>query len=188
MAGNNNVVIDLTNYKDTFGTRVPPGDYTVVVEDAQHGKSARKGTPQITLWFRVNGGEEDGSTILDNLYLTENSLFRVVAFMQALGIKTPRKKLAVDISKFIGRQLVITVDDGEPYNGRTKSEVRGYMKATGSADEVTDLEVPDDDEDDVEEIDEDATEEKPKKKAKKSKAPDEEDDEPEVLDLDEIDL
>lgn len=122
-----NVNIDLSNYKDRVGQRVAPGRYGVLVEDAEVD-TARSGNTMINLWFRITEGEFEGATIVDRLVLTEKSMFRVVGFMQAIGLPTPKKKLQVNLRQFIGKYLDIDVDDGEPYNGRVKSEVRGYLR------------------------------------------------------------
>jgi hypothetical protein len=94
----------------------------------------------VNVWFRIIDGPEAGATIIDRLVLTEKSLFRVVGFLQAIGVPTPKKKFKIPHNAIRGRRLVITVEDGEPYNGRTKSEVRGYSKFAG---EVADEEVQD---------------------------------------------
>lgn len=122
------IIIDLTNYKDRVGSRVPEGDYNVVVDDVELDKS-KAGNPMVNVWFRINapGSAVDGQTITDRLTLTEKAMFRVVGFMQAIGLPTPKKRLQVDLNQFRNQPLIITVGDGEPYNGRIKSEVRGYM-------------------------------------------------------------
>jgi hypothetical protein len=130
------LIVDLTNYKDRVGSRVIPGRYTVVVDDAE-SDTARSGNPMVNLWLRVQGGDFDGATIVDRLVMTEKSLFRVVGFMQAVGLPTPRKRLKINVRAFVGRTLDIDVVDGEPYNGRVKSEVSGYMRNTTAA-ETTD--------------------------------------------------
>lgn len=140
-----NVTIDLSNYKDKVGSRVTPGRYRVLVEDAELTQSAA-GNPMINLWFRVQGGDFDGATIVDRLTQTENALFRTVAFMQAIGMPTPRKRLQINLRQFVGKVLDIDVEDGDPYNGRVKSEVRGYLKVekdtskTGASDDLDLLE------------------------------------------------
>lgn len=135
------VIIDLTNYKDRSGARVQPGTYRVVVEDAELDKS-KAGNDMINTWYRIQGGEFDGQTLIDRLTLTENAMFRVVGFMQAIGLPTPKKKLKLNLQHFIGKTLDVEVDDGDPYNGRVRSEIRGYMRATGASasSETTDLE------------------------------------------------
>ncbi len=130
----NDVTIDLTNYKDRVGQRVQPGRYRVVVDDVEQD-TARSGNTMINLWLRIVDGEFAGSTIIDRLVLTENSLFRVVGFMQAIGLPTPKKRLKINIQNFVGKQLDVDVDDGEPYNGRVKSEVRGYNRLAGASTE-----------------------------------------------------
>ena len=124
-------IIDLTNYKDRVGSRVVPGRYTVVVEDAEWSESSN-GNPMITLWYRVLNGEFEGRTIIDRLTQTEGALFRTVGFMQALGFPTPEKRLQVNLRQWVGKVLDIDVEDGDPYNGRVKSEVRGYNRASKS--------------------------------------------------------
>lgn len=136
------VNIDLSNYKDRVGSRVLPGRYRVIVEDAETD-TAKSGNTMINLWLRVQGGEFDGATIVDRLVLTEKSLFRVVGFMQAIGMPTPKKRLRVNVRSFHGRVLDVDVDDGDPYNGRVKSEIRGYLRiAKGDSDRPADLDIP----------------------------------------------
>lgn len=126
------VVIDLSNYKDRVGSRVTPNRYRVRVEDVESDKSSN-GNPMINLWLRIEGGEFDGQTLVDRLTITEKSLFRVVGFMSAIGLPTPKKRIQIDPRKFLGSVLDVDVDDGEPYNGRVKSEVRGYVRVPRKA-------------------------------------------------------
>lgn len=121
------LTIDLTNFKDRVGSRVAEGTYRVIVEDVEQTES-KSGNTMINLFFRVQGGDFDGANIIDRLVLTEKSLFRVVGFMQAIGLPTPKKRLQISLNQFVNKQLDIQVEDGEPYNGRVKSEVRGYSK------------------------------------------------------------
>lgn len=121
------VIVDLSNYKDRVGQRVAPGRYRVLVEDAEQDKS-QAGNLMINTWLRVTGGEFDGSVIVDRMTLTDKALFRIVGFMQAIGLPTPKKRLKVNLGQFRGKYLEIDVEDGDPYNGRVKSEVRGYLR------------------------------------------------------------
>lgn len=133
------VTIDLSNYKDRVGGRVTPGTYTVSIDDVEVGK-ASSGNMMITVWLQVVSGEFAGTQIIDRLTQTPAAMFRTVNFMQALGLPTPKKRLQLDFSKFIGRRVDVELEDGDPYRGRVKSEVRGYSKASVSAAESTDLE------------------------------------------------
>jgi hypothetical protein len=125
---NDEVVIDLQNYKDRVGTRVVPGRYRVRVDDAELDKT-KDGAPMINVWLVVQGGDFEGGTVIDRLLPNHpKALFRVVGFMQAIGLATPKKRLRVNIAAFIGKQLDVDIEDGEPYNGRVKSEIRGYYR------------------------------------------------------------
>lgn len=130
------ISIDLSNYKDRFGERVDEGRYRVVVDDVEQDQS-KAGNVMINIWYRVVGGEFDGSTIIDRLTITEKAMFRVVGFLNAIGLPTPRKRLQLNIRSWVGKQLEIDIEDGEPYNGRVKSEVRGYLKIKGKVASVS---------------------------------------------------
>jgi hypothetical protein len=125
-------VFDFTNFKSQFGDRVPAGRYTVEVETVE-SVQAKSGTPGVRLWLRVLGGEYEGSTLMDTLYLSEAALWRAQSFLEACGIPTPKKEVRLKGSNLVGRRLTIDVADGDPYNGRVKTEVRGYMQVEGAA-------------------------------------------------------
>lgn len=123
------VSIDLSNYRDRVGQRVAPGRYLVSVGDAERDTS-RAGNPMVILNLTIEGPSHEGATLVDRLTVTDKALFRVVEFMQALGMPTPRKRLNLNLRSLIGRRLVVDVVDGEPYNGRVRSEIAGYLRAT----------------------------------------------------------
>lgn len=147
---NSNIVIDLSNYKDSGNVRIPEGRYRAIVDDVDLDKS-RAGNTMIKVWMRVLGGEHDGAIILDRLTLTDKAMFRVVGFMQGIGLKTPKKKLQINLKTFLKRQADIEVVDGEPYNGRIRSEIAQYIRIAQPKAE----EAPEDDLDALEAVVED---------------------------------
>lgn len=162
---NSNIVIDLSNYKDSGNVRIPEGRYRATVDDVDLDKS-RAGNTMIKVWMRVLGGEHDGAIILDRLTLTDKAMFRVVGFMQGIGIKTPKKKLQINLKTFLKRQADIEVVDGEPYNGRIRSEIAQYIRIAQPKAE----EAPEDDLDALEAATEDEAPAKPSSDAKKAEA------------------
>lgn len=159
---NSNIVIDLSNYKDSGNVRIPEGRYRAIVDDVDLDKS-RAGNTMIKVWMRVLGGEHDGAIILDRLTLTDKAMFRVVGFMQGIGIKTPKKKLQINLKTFLKRQADIEVVDGEPYNGRIRSEIAQYIRiAQPKAEESS--------EDGLDALEADVEDEAPAKPAKPSPA------------------
>lgn len=141
---NGTFTLDLTNFKDRVGSRVQPGRYRVVIDDTEMDQ-ARSGNQMINVWYRIlDDGEFKDQTITDRLVLTEKALFRVVGLMNAIGLPTPKKRLQLNLKQFNGKVLEIEVEDGEPYNGRVKSEVRGYLRASkGKAAQSEDLDLAD---------------------------------------------
>lgn len=190
-------ILDLTNYRDRNGARVPEGNYLVQVEEVEVGKSPNKGTRQWTVYLRIIGGDQDGQMLVDRLYITENALFRVVGFLNGIGVKTSNKKMRISPAKLAGRKARVDVADGEPYNGTIRSEVKSYQRfvsaKTEASEEIDDLEDQLDGGDDYAE--EDEVEQAPvttstKKKSKPAPEP-EDDDEDDLDDTDddgEIDL
>ena len=139
---NDTFIIDLSNYRDRMGGKVDPGTYRLQIVDVESAQS-KTGNPMINLFMQVVGGDFDGTAINDRLVLTENSLFRTVNFMQALGLPTPRKRLQINARQFISRFVMADIVDGEPYNGRVRSEVAGYSRAVKAGDAVADDEADD---------------------------------------------
>lgn len=122
------IIIDLSNYKDTSSARVPEGRYRVVVDDVETDTAAKTGNTMIKVWLRILGGTQDGEVIIDRLTITPKAMFRVVGFMQGIGIPTPKKRLALDLRSFLHRQVDVDVEDDEPYNGRIKSRIARYIR------------------------------------------------------------
>lgn len=135
------IIWDLTNFKDRTGSRVPPGRYKVIVDDVEVTKAQESGNEMANLWLRILEGEHEGEIIIDRLVNSPGAMFRAVGFMQAIGMKTPKQKLKTNPYQFKGKVLEVDVDDDE-YRGRIRSAVRGYMRATGTtgATPTTDLE------------------------------------------------
>ena len=126
------LTFDFTNYKDTSTAHVPAGTYHAEVSDFEETTS-KAGNAMFVIYLEITEGAHAGQQIIDRLPQTEKAMFRSAAFLQALGVKIAKKKIALNPRSLIGRPVDIVVEDGEPYNGRVKSEVREYLRATKSA-------------------------------------------------------
>lgn len=130
--------IDLSNYKDKRGSLIKPdGVYRVQVEDAEwKAPTEQQSKSAIVLYFRIlaPGTENDGKTVVDRLWMTDASMWRTVAFLEAIEVPTPRKKFALPPSLIRGKTLKVKLEEGEPWNGRPpKSEVREFLIDDGAA-------------------------------------------------------
>lgn len=157
------VDLDFTNVKSSQKVRVPEGDYVVKCVKVAKGKSANKGTPQITTSFKfLSGDGAAGKTIHDNHYLTENSLWTLRNMLEALGYNVPAGKMTFNSDMVMNKKVGITVIDGEEYRGRISSEIADYIPANvvgnkTSSDDSDGLDVfapSDEDEEDDEQEDE----------------------------------
>lgn len=134
--------IDLTNYRDRFGAKLPEGDYVLTLEELEQGETSKEPKrPMWTIYYRVVGGEYDGATVIDRITISDKTMFLVVGFLGAMGVKTPRKRLSVDPQRFVGRKVGAVIGDGNPFNGQVRSEVKSYYRlAQPASAEVSDLE------------------------------------------------
>lgn len=126
------LTFDFTNYKDTSTAHVAPGTYHAEVSDFEETTS-KAGNTMFVIYLEITEGAHAGQQIIDRLPQTEKAMFRSAAFLQALGVKIAKKKIALNPRSLIGRPVDIVVEDGEPYNGKVKSEVREYLRATKPA-------------------------------------------------------
>ena len=136
---------DFTNYRETGSAQVPAGTYRARVNDFEETES-KAGNAMFVVYLEIIDGPYTGKQIIDRLPQTEKAMFRSAAFLQALGVKIAKKRIALNPKSLIGRPVDILVEDGEPFNGRVKSEVREYLRATkpaAQAEPVADL--PDED-------------------------------------------
>ena len=126
------LTFDFTNYKDTSTAHVPAGTYHAEVADFEETVS-KADNVMFVVYLRITEGPYAGQQIIDRLPQTERAMFRSAAFLQALGVKIAKKRIALNPKSLIDRPVDIVVEDGEPYNGRVKSEVREYLRATKPA-------------------------------------------------------
>ena len=126
------LTFDFTNYKDTSTAHVPAGTYHAEVADFEETVS-KADNVMFVVYLRITEGPYAGQQIIDRLPQTERAMFRSAAFLQALGVKIAKKKIALNPKSLIDRPVDIVVEDGEPYNGKVKSEVREYLRATKPA-------------------------------------------------------
>lgn len=126
------LTFDFTHYRDTSTAHVAPGTYHAEVSDFEETTS-KAGNAMFVVYLEITSGPHAGQQIIDRLPQTEKAMFRSAAFLQALGVKIAKKKIALNPRALIGRPVDILVEDGEPYNGRVKSEVREYLRATQPA-------------------------------------------------------
>lgn len=123
---------DFTNYRETGSAQVPAGTYHARVNDFEETES-KAGNAMFVVYLEIASGPYAGKQIIDRLPQTEKAMFRSAAFLQALGVKIAKKRIALNPKSLIGRPVDILVEDGEPFNGRVKSEVREYLRATKPA-------------------------------------------------------
>lgn len=153
--------IDFTNVKDRgpFNPkRKPEGDYRGKIVKVIEAPSQTSGEDMWT--FAVQLASDESAVYPYRCVLAEKSLWKLRNLLIAAGLNVPKKKVAVDPNKIVGREVGLTLEDGE-YEGREKSEISAVFKASeltedepeGEAEESEDEEVDDDEDLDELEVD-----------------------------------
>lgn len=186
MAKAGTVIVDFTDAEGGGRIRIPEDDYRLKVKEIGQ-KDSKAGNPMLVWKFVISAGDHKGKELVDRFVLSKEAAWKLKQVVEAMGYTVPSKKVALQYTKYIGKELGATVADGEPYNGKVKSEIMDYI----SLDVLdTDEEGIDEDEDEV--VEEEAPKgkkgkkNKKGKKGKKAKLADDDDEEVEELDLDEI--
>lgn len=120
--------LDLSGYKPSISDKVDDGRYLAIVDDYTFGKSKAQ-NDMFTVYLRIASGPYQGSVIIDRLSVTDKALFKIVGFLNGLGIPTPKKRLSINPEQWLRRKVYIDVSQAEPYQGRPgTSQVEGYSR------------------------------------------------------------
>jgi hypothetical protein len=138
------------------------GDHPVKITKVRPVNAKDKGTPGIEFTFKVTKGKSKNKVITDTLWLTPKALPRFRTLFSAFGVKLPKTAKKIPYKKVVGRELVVTVEMGEPNDdGKTYPEVPwdGFMSLedfeSGGVDDDDDEDLDADDDDDEDEDDDD---------------------------------
>lgn len=157
------------NFKNVESRRTPPeGDYILQVLEAEAGTSSSSGGDQIVFTLEIAKGEFKGQKVWFYCPLAENSLWKLHAFLTALGIDVPEDETEIDLEELVGLE-VVGVLTHETYQGKKRAKMTDF-------DSVENYKGADSDDSD----DDDDEDEKPKKGKKSKKSKDDDDDEDEA--------
>lgn len=162
-SSNKAIPIDFSKAGEGGSKRFKEGDYPFKFVGHEFGRSKDKDTPYVQVALEFTDGKYKGQVwdgMRTRMYLTDSSLWKIRSFLEAMGVSVPKKKANVNFSKYYGKELAVSVVDGEPYNGRISSEMGDFldMDTYRGADE-DDEDLDDEDFDDEEEEDEDEDDE-----------------------------
>lgn len=151
------------NFKNVESRRTPSeGDYILQVLEAEAGTSSSSGGDQIVFTLEIAKGEYKGQKVWFYCPLAENSLWKLHAFLTALGVDVPEDETEIDLEELVGLE-VVGVLTHETYQGKKRAKMTDF-------DSVENYKGADSDEDDDDD-------EKPKKAKKPADDKDDEDDE-----------
>lgn len=176
MAGATRANLDFTNVKDGGGQfnkkRMPEGGYKAKIIKVEDAKSKKTQNAMWLYTIEVKSGRVTG-TYPYYCILTPESLWKLRQLFAACGIVVPKKKVAIDPNKIVGRYIGVELQDTE-YDGKQQSEIGAAMPLS----EIVDETAPDTEEEDEETEDEEVAEDEVEDTEEEAEA-EEEEEEPE---------
>ena len=141
MAANDNLYIPFGQWDEADKKEaglLPAGDYVLKVVDVEVTKiktGPNEGTPGIVVWYKAvdaPAGLED-IYIVDRFYTMKSTLWRFAGFLRAVGLKVTQNDMSLPYKKLLGRKVTATLEDGEPFKNKVKSEVASYAPVPKTA-------------------------------------------------------
>lgn len=121
--------LDFTNVKESSGfnpKHLPAGDYRAKITGVED-KPSKAGNDQWVWTIILTTDQRAAYPFYTGL--DEKQLWKVRNLFMAAGIQVPKKRVAVDPNKLIGREIGISLDDDE-YEGKMKSVIVATFPAT----------------------------------------------------------
>lgn len=110
------------NFKGVESRRTPAeGDYLCKVLEAKQDESS-KGNDQSAFIAEIVAGEYKGSKLYLYCPHTENSLWKLHAFLTALGVEVPDDELELDYDDYVDREFMGVVGH-DSYNGKKQARL-----------------------------------------------------------------
>lgn len=165
-------VVDMSQVKERGEFRpklLPDGDYPGKVTKVADHKS-KAGNPQWLYSITITDGPGKGSVYPYYCGQDADQLWKVRNLFVAAGMNVPKKKVKLDPNKVVGKRVGVTLEEDEPYNGKTKSQIAGFLpigEVGDAPDDATEDDV--EDEGDADEVTPEVASTNGGKKGKKDK-------------------
>lgn len=113
------------NFKGVETRNLPPeGDFVAKVLEAEVTQSGA-GNDQIAMVSEISRGEYKGNKLYMYFPLAENSLWKLAAFLTAIGIEVPQDEMDVDPAEMVDKEFVAVVHH-ETYNGKKQAKMGDF--------------------------------------------------------------
>lgn len=153
------LTVDFSGVESGGAPRLPEGDYLAKVKSIKKTTAESSGNTMLKWEWEITEGKHKGKVLRDNTVLSPRALWRLKKVLEALGVEVPDSALKLDLKSYIGESCGITVTDGEPYEGRIKSEISDFIdESVVTGDDVEDDEDDSDDDSDDDDFDDDEDE------------------------------
>jgi hypothetical protein len=171
--------VDFSGVKDrgNFNPKqIAEGDYAATVTKVEDGES-KNGNFQYIFTIKLDKFSQYSYPYY--CQLSENTLWKLRNLAVAAGLNVPKKRMKFDPNKIAGKKIGVTIEDGEEYEGKTKSEIGAVFPISELADGALEDDTSDTDEEfeeggpvavaDDDDFDPEEGADKPKKSKKKDK-------------------
>ena len=126
-----NLSVDFSQVEDRReggkAAHVPEGDYLLRVDGCEKRQNKAKDGEYLAWKMGIAKPEKYKTKgfIYHNTSLKPEALWNLRNFLEDLGLKIEKKTLNIPIAKIVANHMLIgaTLQDGEPYNDKVKSEI-----------------------------------------------------------------
>lgn len=144
---------------------VPEGDYLLQVRGITLESKKDDSSSKYLKWrFGIFEPKKFSTAglVYHNTSLKPEALWNLRNLLEDLGIKVPKSIMGIPLSQIVERKMIVgaTLADGEPYNGKVRSEIVATFKkdqfeaaASSESEESEDEASTEETEEDVEELD-----------------------------------
>lgn len=114
------------NFKDVESRQTPPeGDYKLRVLEVTNAPSKGSGDDMITFTLEIAEGKFKGQKLWFYCPLAENSLWKLHAFLTALGVDVPQDEMEIDLAELVDLE-VVGVLTHETYQGKKRAKMTDF--------------------------------------------------------------
>jgi len=115
------------NFKGVESRRTPPeGDYVATVLETENTTSAAAGNAQIKWTLEISRGEYKGTKVWFYTPLAENSLWKLHAWLTAMGEEVPEDEVDIDLDDLVGKELVVVLTH-DTYQGKKQAKITDFQ-------------------------------------------------------------
>jgi hypothetical protein len=126
------VKVDFTGVE--VNVRAEEGEH-ICVAKSMEDKKASTGSDMIATTFEVVAGSSTGAKLYENFVLLPQSLFKLKAYREAVGLKS-EGRLKINTDDMLNKKFIAVVEHKKKDDGTIRAEIVAYKKLSAPAEKA----------------------------------------------------